>query len=111
MNYVLSDQQKKELKQAIVEAGFIIDLDVTIYESYSGRFMYGSKCFGFVSETKEAIPYILGHFTGKGSDNLGVELMQVLTVDNLGFNYITYFPGYCWTESTKNEATSISINV
>jgi hypothetical protein len=102
MNQVLSIEQKEAIKKAIIDSGYILNLDVSIYESYSGRFMFGETCFGLVSENKEQIPFILGHLVPTDFCELSLDLMKVFKVDNLGLNYITYFPGYLWSEAKVN---------
>jgi hypothetical protein len=64
-----------------------------VRDSYSGRFMYGSKCCGFVCDHSKLV-------------SLGVELHQLMgdealdlarraKTDNLGmYDMIIYFPGY-----------------
>lgn len=78
---------------------------------YSGRGMYGAKCFGFVTDSPLKIGYAIAAVFGVDSllvdsgddeDELAAErtetgerLMRSVSMDSMGSETIVYFPG--WT--------------
>ena len=65
--------------------------DVTLYENYSGRFMYGDTCVGFVMDAEWQFPDIVDHVRWN-DDSLANDLVSTVRWDNLGRGYIAYFP-------------------
>jgi hypothetical protein len=69
--------------------------DYKLYEDYSGRFMYGAKCLGVIvpsgSSYMEFMLQLTTFMCENDVDDAKLELSGV-AVDNLGLDYIVYFP-------------------
>lgn len=69
---------------------------------YSGRFMYGKKCFAFEAENPiAAFGEILDCINRLYNDTDDIyeeldELMKSAKTDNLGMNMVVYFPFCDW---------------
>jgi hypothetical protein len=61
---------------------------------YSGRYMYGKTCFGFVGDVSDlaAFFYHLALVT-EDDDTIFYDLHRALRTDSMGMNTIFYFPG------------------
>lgn len=84
----------------------VIEDHAEIRHDYSGRGMFGEKCFGFVVENPEAaIAEIQADINGiyelKELQQEFTELLQHSRRDSMGFDTILYFPGYQTTETDK----------
>lgn len=66
--------------------------DVSIYEGYSGRCMYGERCYGISGEDPIKIIERAAQFGITGA-----------RYDNLGRDYIVYWPSFVWTASEETE--------
>lgn len=73
---------------------------------YSGRGMYGGRCFGFVTGSPLKIGYAVAAVFGvdsllidsdedEGRVEIGERLMRSVAMDSMGYESIVYFPG--WT--------------
>ena len=58
---------------------------------YSGRCMFGKKCYGVVTDDPDAI------FTASKK----VQALREVCRDQLGLSYIVYWPNVGWTETTQ----------
>lgn len=98
MQYVLTDDEKAGLILAATRTSYgqskFID---SLFPFYSGRFMNGETCFGIVTSNASHVYFLLGTLGGTHLD-LSIQLMNSHRCDNLGKDYIVYFPGYLWTE-------------
>ncbi len=71
-----------------------------VHWDYSGRFMYGRTCFGFVGEDADLVWFFteLGRRLGRDEDDAGFtegdvdELVRALRTDEMGLDKIYYFP-------------------
>lgn len=64
----------------------------SLYREYSGRYMYGSHCFGIVGDAGDYGRFI-AHLT-KRNEDLALDLALNVTTDNMGRDMIYYFPGF-----------------
>lgn len=67
---------------------------VELYENYSGRFMFGSICIGFVVKPENlfiAKVRLVEYLINNGIDR-GLEIVNGCSQDSLGLDYIVYFP-------------------
>lgn len=80
------------------------DVGVTLRFDYSGRFMFGRTCFGFVGDVHDlaAFFYALGLYPG-GDGGVGDALARRLRRDNVGLEMIYYFPGVDVTEPASDD--------
>lgn len=94
----------------VIKASELND-DVLSYFSYSGRFMYGRTCLGFSSPISSLAPVCSEIMQAAGlllnDDNLTEEEFEdichqcsQLRIDNLGKNYVFYFPDLEATEQS-----------
>lgn len=83
---------RKVPRDTIEEAIGISCRDVELYESYSGRFMYGEHCFGLVG-THEGIQAAMVEIAIL-DNQLGRELSRASRQDSMGHDVIIYFPDY-----------------
>lgn len=84
----------------------VIEDHAEIRHDYSGRGMFGEKCFGFVVENPEAAiaeiqADINGIYEPEELRQEFSELLQHSRRDSMGFDTILYFPGYQTTETDK----------
>lgn len=75
----------------------IVTDEENIITDYSGRGMYGEKCLGIVTPNQmELIGYMLEEINDReDSKELINEFSQMIRncrIDNMGYNYILYFP-------------------
>lgn len=91
-----------------------------VRDDYSGRFMFGERCFGYVDDDlarsvfnlSEALRNIGYDFEDEA---LGEEAEEILNstefsnskTDNMGLSYIVYFPGIQVGASADKGATDI----
>lgn len=89
--YLLGPEQTDLIRTAVDLAGLYDDSD-TIRTDYSGRGMYGDRCFGIVvADQREAARVLVNLATLDG--DLAVELADRWTTDSMGMTTIVYFPG------------------
>lgn len=65
-----------------------------ILPNYSGRFMYGATCFGFVGNSSDYTRFVMRLPSQIGFED-AEELVDSLRTDNMALDMIYYFPG--WT--------------
>lgn len=67
----------------------------SVYENYSGRFMFGAKCIGIVVRQGHSYMEMIVHLTkfldGKGYIDEEL-LFEGVSIDELGLDSIVYFP-------------------
>lgn len=67
----------------------------SVYENYSGRFMFGAKCIGVVVRRGNSYMEMIMHLTkfldGKGYIDEEL-LFEGVSIDELGLDSIVYFP-------------------
>lgn len=86
---------KSTVLDALDAAG--LDPEATLYEGYSGRFMYGVKTFGLVGTASE-ISRALTTLTRRIDEGAALALANAAQQDDMGVSRIIYFPGYNLTE-------------
>lgn len=87
------------------------NLEFTVYEQYSGRGMYGSKCFGFYTRESGAELKFAKELVNLANDNDQIEtaldlldyMAQSAASDNLGMDTIYYYKRLQWNEDTEEE--------
>ena len=74
-----------------------IDIDDDLRRDYSGRFMYGEKCFGLVAHPSAFARFMAevakDEAEGNATDGLCDRLAGALRTDDMGLSTIHYFPG------------------
>jgi len=103
MQRILTEEQRDHLRECFEDCDLIWDSEIHLYPLYSGRFMYGEQCFGFVIDEPGKLFFALGYLAAK-DQNLSIDLMNSHKTDNMGKDYIVYFPGYLWTEHANTAA-------
>lgn len=81
----------RENVEAIVNMLRTVDEDACALPTYSGRFMYGAECVGFVAQSTHLILAAVVDVMGKE----GVSALAVgdaMYTDNMGLGFIGYFP-------------------
>lgn len=72
-------------------------LDLRIDTQYEGRYMFGQKCFGIVVDYfNDLVEIALDLSSDVQNEFRGV--LRNTRKDNMGLNYIAYFPAYQWPE-------------
>ena len=64
-------------------------IDGSVYEDYSGRGMYGKSCMGITVDNLERSIFRIGR---ESCDFDFCEQLENFRTDNLGRDYIIYFP-------------------
>ena len=96
-----------DIKNAIVNS----DSSFSLHTTYSGRGMYGRKCFGVSSygTSADVLMRFLGELLGQCQSTLVVfvgELSQYhISSDNLGLDTIIYWPDVEWPDLDEEETT------
>lgn len=94
------------LKDDILRAAFNAGLaeDENIRWEYSGRYMYGSKCFGIVGNLLDYTGFLL-ELASEGDDgwDLANDLSQRVNTDNMAMETIYYFPGVKVLDEPEDE--------
>lgn len=87
---------RMEISRTHIEnAAYEADLDTEedIYWEYSGRYMYGEKCFGIVGSVSDFARFlVMLTYLDDGPDE-AYELSQRVNTDSMGRSTIFYFPG------------------
>lgn len=73
------------------------DLDLEIHKDYEGRYMFVRTCFGIVVHDYNELAYIALDLSDDVRDEFR-EILSNLRKDNMGWDYIAYFPAYQWPE-------------
>lgn len=73
---------------------------VTLRDDYSGRGMYGTKCFGIDYDLVSAWDVAKYLIEALGYDR-ACEMMEQHTMDSMGLGYIHYFPGVIVEEGVE----------
>lgn len=81
---------RADVEKAAYEAD--LDLEEDLRFDYSGRGMYGGKCFGIVADTARYTKFMMLLFADLDRDQAWEMVDQVCT-DSMGFDTIFYFPG------------------
>lgn len=93
-----------EIERDLIESAmWAADLDTekSLYEGYSGRGMYGRKCFGVTGDMEDYSKFLV-QLTQTEPD-IAWDLAQSVRTDNLGFESIFYFPGYQLTNDNEED--------
>lgn len=97
------------IERALGEEGLT---EENLYREYSGRYMYGKRCFGIVCEREaEVIGFFLalhGIVQDEAPDygvdpDLAFDLKEVMSRDSMGFSSIVYFPGFLVGDDPDNQ--------
>lgn len=83
-------ENQKELIQEYVDA-----TDVYIHHDYSGRNMFGEKCFGIVGKPN-LLAELMIELTEDGEAKFAKSLLKASRIDSMGLSTIYYFPGFTW---------------
>lgn len=94
---------REELEATLADLGFANEFSV--YVEYSGRGMFGDKCFGVVHdksgvEVGAALAQLLEH----DQDTLRMMLRDARQ-DSMGLSTITYFPRWSFDLTVEEEET------
>ena len=83
---------------------FAEDKDYSILADYSGRCMYGSKCFGLVGLSPVSMGMELAsHLAHNDEVELADRLARGVRQDSMGLDSIIYFPNVEWNEGDAEE--------
>lgn len=77
-------------------------LDVRFESDYSGRGMYGNGCFGLIGSMNALMDFTAAAADVLDEDQMGI-LIRALTIDNMGHDFIFYFPGVTTDEIPDEE--------
>ena len=68
------------------------------YPTDSGRFMFGSTCLGVEASRPLDLSGLMSEIVSRSARRELSNMMKSARWDNLGLEYITYFPGFLWPE-------------
>lgn len=105
MKATLSPEEATAIRDLVEEH------DCSIYEQYSGRFMYGAQCFGItISRHASVSAFQLGMLIGnlrEDSTGNSIDLAEAYdwkcSEDSLGMDQIIYFPNIQWPEEEDED--------
>ena len=78
--------------------------DYELREDYSGRYMYGRSCIGFVADCSgfEVAMNLASFLTEMEEDDLLAAFQNTgVRSDQMGLSYIFYFPNMCAVEAEE----------
>lgn len=99
----MSDIKVLEItSEEIVDALSVMGIeDASVMTDYSGRAMYGAKCFGIVVDAPDftvgaamAMLFAGKEDTDTDLNDVMYDLCRAARTDNMGRSVIVYFPGY-----------------
>ena len=70
------------------------DSGADVYERYSGRFMYGEQCVGFVGSPSVVAKVFARLGAAQDTADVAEQMAEVMRTDNMGLDMIFYFPGW-----------------
>jgi hypothetical protein len=85
------------LVEAVYDAG--LEPDGVIRNDYSGRGMYGERCFGLKVDSLSEAVEVMVSLALEDQDFSVKSLASSMCLDNMGMGYICYFPG--WTTDAE----------
>ena len=92
----LSHQQRNLIKESLEN----FNEEANIYTHYSGRSMYGKKCFGITTEQYtnpiSVMMEIATELSRSGEEDLAKKMADCVREDNMGLGAIAYFPTIEW---------------
>ena len=92
--YTLSMDERNELREALSHTEDLIE---EVKTEYSGRGMDGSLCFAIKTESPfQVFGSLCTHLGEAGHYRLATKLFSEVSVDDLGFSKIIYFPNVGW---------------
>lgn len=75
-----------------------IDVDEDLRRDYSGRGMFGDRCFGIVGGPGQFASFMAGiaadEAEGNANEGLAERLAENVVTDDMGLSTIYYFPAY-----------------
>ena len=85
--------------EAVVEAAEAAGLEGDdLRRDYSGRGMFGDRCFGIVGGPREFAAFIaevtMAESDGRATEGLAGRLAENVVTDGMGLSTIYYFPAY-----------------
>jgi hypothetical protein len=82
--------------------------DGGLRESYSGRGMYGSACFGIVGSMSEFAAFLveLAYLEAENGADYARDLAQCVRSDNMGRSAIFYFPGATLRDDVEDDGSA-----
>lgn len=91
------------ITDALYDAGLTDD---NLHDGYSGRFMYGAKCFGIVGSATDYTKFMIALATALARDDDADlmfgwdmnDLADAVRTDDMARDTIFYFPGYTIAE-------------
>lgn len=98
---LISKEQRRRDKQMqtttietkmIDDAIYETDDSISVHQSYSGRGMHGDTCFGLVGGQRAMLKFFVA--LAQEDPELANDLADSLCTDNMGRDYIYYFPGF-----------------
>lgn len=96
MTKILNEEFAKNLVELVEDTD-----DMRLTNQYSGRYMYGDLCFGITGNYEELDPTLFQAIRNSINEENNEEMMDLyqnlLTskrIDNMGMQYIMYFPGW-----------------
>ncbi len=92
----------KYISEELIDRAFYhadLDMDENLRREYSGRGMYGGKCFGIVCRQVGQVVQFMIHLSKlveeEGMDpDMVLEMTERMSSDSMGMSSITYFPGF-----------------
>ena len=90
-------EERDQLIDIFEDAAMQFDARV---EDYSGRGMYGARCFAFFPEEDRADIFQLGVIVGDYASEAGFPIHRIprACVDSMGRGVVIYFPDLNWPE-------------
>jgi hypothetical protein len=97
---------KYELPRSVVKK-IALDADLDPEEDlrfdYSGRFMYGDKCFGIVGDTGCYTKFMMMLYANPDTQDISWEIVDDVRTDSMGYDTIFYFPGVTVVDDEEDE--------
>ena len=104
----LNASERNAIRRALSNCDDAIE---SVETEYSGRGMYGAKCFGIVTDDPFRVVGSMSMALGMdGYENLAIDLYSNTCTDNMGLSKIIYFPDVEWGAEDESEDVYDFIN-
>ena len=102
MSRKLTTSERNAIRRALEDCDDAVE---SVQTDYSGRDMYGAKCFGIVTDDPFRVVGSMSMSLGMaGYDDLAIDLYSNTCIDDMGLSKIVYFPDVEWNAGAPEDS-------